>query len=123
MTILEDLKLHLINNGITETIYFNFVPAESSNFILLWNYDGTSKEIGKNARIQFCVKNSDMQVSESTANKIYDIVYPKEQFKKILKVNGKTMHIKPIQTPFYNGIDENSRHTYIFNTNVNYERK
>ena len=122
MAILDDLKQHLINNGITTPIYFNFLPADSANLVLLWNYDGTSKELGRNARVQFCAKHLDMQEAEKLCEQIYDTVYPKEQFKKVITVNNKPMHIKPIQTPFYNGKDESNRHSYIFNCNIDYER-
>jgi hypothetical protein len=33
------------------------------------------------------------------------------------------MHIQPLQEPFYNLKDENDRHCYVFNINVDYGRE
>lgn len=122
MTLLEDLKNHLINNGITDNIYLNFSSPSNDNVIVLWLCEGMSKDIGRNAKVQFIVKNVDMALAEQTIERIFNIVYPKDQFQKTIIINGTRMRIKPIQEPFYNLMDENNRHTYVFNALINYER-
>lgn len=122
MSVLEDLKQHFINKGITLPIHINMAPADSGNIAVLWNYDGTASDIGRNSRVQFCVKNTDMSEAQRICDELYDLVYPKGQFKKVILINDKPMHIKPIQTPFYSNMDEKSRHNYIFNANINFNR-
>ena len=123
MTLLEDLKAHLVNNGITLPINFNYSSEKNEDCIILWHYDGTPNMVARNAKIQITVKMSDMKDCEELADSIYSILYPIGQYKKVLYVNGKGMHIQPLQEPFYNLKDENDRHCYVFNINVDYRRE
>lgn len=122
MTLLEDIKTHLNNNGINLPINFNFSSEKSENCIVLWQYDGTPNMVARNAKVQVTVKHSDMKKSEKMAVSIYDILYPIDQYKKAIEINGKLMHIQPLQEPFYNEKDENNRHCYVFNVNIDYSR-
>jgi hypothetical protein len=79
--------------------------------------------VARNAKIQITVKMSDMKDCEELADSIYSILYPIGQYKKVLYVNGKGMHIEPLQEPFYNLKDDNDRHCYVFNINVDYGRE
>ena len=122
MTLLEDLKAHLVNNGITLPINFNFSSEMNEDCIVFWHYDGTPNMVARNAKIQITVKMQDMRECEEVSNLIYSILYPVGQYKKVLYVNGKGMHIEPLQEPFYNLKDDNGRHCYVFNINVEYSR-
>lgn len=119
--ILDDLKILLTANGITDTVVFNFNTL-TGNGIILWQYDGTPSDNGKNAKVQISIKNTNMQTAEQRATAIYDIIYPKATYQKGILVNNKLMHIRPIQEPFYNELDDKSRHSYIFNIDINYNR-
>ena len=121
--ILEDLKAHLISNGIELPINFNYSSEKNEDCINLWLYDGTPNMVARNAKVQITVKMSDMKEAGSMADSIYDILYPIGQYKKVLYVNGKGMHIRPLQEPFYNDKDDNGRHCYVFNINVDYGRE
>lgn len=123
MTLLEYLKVHLNNNGIELPIYFNFSSEKNENCIILWQYDGTPNMVARNAKVQITVKHSKMEQTEQLANSIYAILYPIGQYNKAIEINGKQMHIKPLQEPFYNEKDENKRHCYVFNINIDYDRR
>lgn len=123
MTLLEDLKEFFIKNGIELPLNFNFSSEKNENCIILWQYDGTPNMLGRNARVQVTVKHYNMRVAEDLAVSIYDMIYPKDQYVKAIDVNGKTMHIRPLQEPFYNERDSNKRHCYVFNINIDYDRK
>ena len=122
-TLLEDLKAHLTSNGIELPIYFNFASTKNGNCVILWHYDGTPNMIARNAKIQITVKHSNMRQAESLSDLIYSILYPIDQYKKAIEINGKLMQIRPLQEPFYNEKDDNQKHCYVFNINVDYERK
>lgn len=123
MTLLEDLKAHLNNKGINLPINFNFSSEKNENCIILWQYDGTPNMVARNAKVQITVKHFNMQDAENLSVSIYDILYPIGQYKKAIDINGKQMHINPLQEPFYNGKDENKRHCYVFNINIDYSRE
>lgn len=123
MTLLDDLKAHLNNEGINLPINFNFSSEKNENCIILWQYDGTPNMVARNAKVQITVKHSDMQQAEKMSISIYDILYPIGQYKKAIEINGKQMHIRPLQEPFYNEKDENKRHCYVFNINIDYSRE
>lgn len=125
MSILEDLKTHLNTNGITAPIYFNWaVERQNANeCIVLWLYDGTPNMIARNAKVQITVKNKDIEKAEKLADLIFDTLYPKGQYNKAIVINNEIMHIKPLQEPFYNEKDQNDRHCYVFNVNIDYDRK
>nr|DAF65608.1 MAG TPA: hypothetical protein [Caudoviricetes sp.] len=125
MSILDDLKAHLNNNGVNAPIYFNY-SSESSKAqecINLWLYDGTPNMLGRNSRVQITCKCADMQKSQNMADLIYSILYPVGQYNKSIEINGKRMNLKPIQEPFYNEKDQSNRHCYVFNVNIDYDRK
>lgn len=125
MTLLEDLKKHLTAYGITAPIYFNWASEKNgdNDCIILWLYDGTPNMVARNAKVQVTVKNSNMLKAEKMADLIYSILYPMEQYKKAIEINGKLMHIQPLQEPFYNEKDQNNRHCYVFNINIDYSRR
>lgn len=125
MTLLQDLKAHLKNNGITCPIYENFgtEKANAGASVVLWKYDGTPNMVARNAKVQITVKNPNMLESEKTADLIYSILYPIGQYKKAIEINGKSMQIRPLQEPFYNEKDQTGRHCYVFNINIDYDRK
>lgn len=123
MTLLEDLKEHLNNNDIKLPINFNFSSEKNENCIVLWQYDGTPNMLANNARVQITVKHSNMRTAEDLAVSIFDMLYPKGQYVKVIYINGKAMHIRPLQEPFYNERDGNKRHCYVFNINIDYDRK
>lgn len=122
MTLLEEFKTHFVNNGIKLPINFNYSSEKSEDCIVLWQYDGTPNMVARNAKIQVTVKMSDMKDCEKMADFIYSILYPMEQYNKVILINGNQMHVKPLQEPFYNMRDENNRHCYVFNINVDYGR-
>lgn len=122
MALLDDLKAHLNKNGIKLPINFNFSSEKNENCVVLWQYDGTPNMVARNAKIQITVKHSDMQKAQKLSDMIYDILYPINQYKKAIDINGKLMHIQPLQEPFYNEKDDNKRHYYVFNINVDYNR-
>lgn len=124
MTLLEDIKQHLTTNGITAPIYFNWANEKNNanECIVLWKYDGTPNMLARNAKIQITIKNKEMLEAEKMADSIYSILYPVDQYKKAIEINGKLMHIEPLQEPFYNELDQNSRHCYVFNVNIEYRR-
>ena len=123
MTLLEEFKAHFVNNGIKLPINFNYSSEKNEDCIVLWHYDGTPNMVARNSKIQITVKMSDMKDCENMANYIYDILYPIGQYKKVIAINGKNMHITPLQEPFYNLKDDNNRHCYVFNINVDYGRE
>ena len=124
MTLLEDLKAHLVANGIKAPIYFNWATEKKADnaCIVLWVYDGTPNMVAHNSKVQITVKNTNIQKSEEIAVFIFDMLYPRGQYKKAIEINGKMMHITPLQEPFYNEKDQNDRHCYVFNINVDYNR-
>lgn len=123
MTLLEDLQAHLESNGIELPINFNFSSERNEDCIVLWQYDGTPNMLARNAKIQITVKMEDMKAAEEMSDLIYSILYPIDQYKKVIEINGKNMHIRPLQEPFYNEKDQNGRHCYVFNVNVDYSRE
>lgn len=123
MILLDDLKAHLVNNDIKLPINFNYSSEKNEDCIVLWHYDGTPNMVARNAKIQITVKMNDMFECEKVADSIYSILYPVGQYKKVIEINGKNMHIRPLQEPFYNLKDENNRHCYVFNINVDYGRE
>lgn len=123
MTLLEDLKNHLKDNGVKTQINFNFSSEKNENCVVLWQYDGTPNMVARNAKVQITVKNSNMKKAEDLADLIFDILYPIDQFKKAIEINGKLMHIQPIQEPFYNEKDASGRHCFVFNVNIDYDRR
>lgn len=125
MSILEDLKTHLNTNGITAPIYFNWATERqnANECIVLWLYDGTPNVVARNAKIQITVKNKEISKAEKMSDLIFDTLYPKGQYNKAIEINSKLMNIKPLQEPFYNEKDQNDRHCYVFNINVDYDRK
>ncbi len=122
MTLLEEFKAHLVNNGIKLPINFNYSSEKNEDCIVLWQYDGTPNMVARNAKIQITVKMDDMKNCEKMADSIYSILYPIEQYKKVILINGHQMHVRPLQEPFYNMRDDNNRHCYVFNINVDYSR-
>lgn len=122
MTLLEDLKAHLETNKIKLPINFNFSSETNEDCVVLWHYDGTPNMVARNAKIQITVKMADMKECESLSDSIYSILYPVGQYKKAIEINGKWMQIRPLQEPFYNEKDQNGRHCYVFNINVDYDR-
>ena len=122
LELLEDLKEHFIENGIKLPINFNYSSERNEDCIILWQYDGTPNMVARNAKIQITVKMEDMRCCESLADFIYSILYPVGQYKKVMVINGKYMNINPLQEPFYNLKDDNNRHCYVFNINVEYDR-
>lgn len=123
MSLLQDISAHLKTNGVSVPINFNFSKEKNENCIVLWQYDGTPNALARNSKVQITVKNTNMQLAEKMADSIYSILYPMEQFQKAIEINGKLMHIYPIQEPFYNEQDQNNRHCYVFNINIDYDRK
>lgn len=123
MSILEDLTLHL-RNFITIPIYQNFATEKANeNCVILWHYDGTPNSLGRNAKVQITVKNIEMLEAEKMAVLIFDMLYPKGQFQKVIEINGKNMQIRPLQEPFYNEKDQANKHCYVFNVNIDYSRE
>ena len=122
MTLLEDLKAHFETNGIDLPINFNFSSEKNEDCIVLWQYDGTPNMVARNAKVQITVKHSDMKEAETLSDFIYSILYPIDQYKKAIEINEKQMQIRPLQEPFYNERDENKRHCYVFNVNIDYDR-
>lgn len=122
MTLLEDLHAHLENNGIELPISFNFSSERNEDCVVLWHYDGTPNMVARNAKIQITTKMEDLKAAEEMSDLIYSILYPIDIYKKVIEINGKNMHIRPLQEPFYNGKDQNGRHCYVFNVNIDYSR-
>lgn len=125
MTLLDDLKAHFKNNGITAPIYFNWANEKNNanECIVLWQYDGTPNMLARNAKVQITIKNKDMLEAEKMADFIYSILYPIGQYKKAIDINGQLMHVSPLQAPFYNEKDQNERHCFVFNANIEYNRR
>ena len=125
MKLLDDIKAHLNNNGITAPIYFNWATEKNNanECIVLWLYDGTPNMVAKNAKVQITVKNKDMKKAEKMSVLIFDTLYPVGQYNKVIAINGQKMHIKPLQEPFYNEKDQNERHCFVFNINIDYDRR
>lgn len=125
MTLLEDIKTHLINNGIAAPIYFNWANEKNNanECVILWQYDGTPNMVARNAKVQITIKNKDMFEAEKKADFIYSILYPIGQYKKAIDINGQLMHVSPLQEPFYNEKDQNERHCFVFNVNIEYNRR
>jgi len=124
MTLLEDIKIHLVDNDVNYPIYFNFENEKSSTnkSIVLWLYDGTPNMVANNAKVQITTKNLNMKEAEKMSDFIYSILYPIGQYKKVIEINNKPMHIRPLQEPFYNEKDENDRHCFVFNVDINYTK-
>lgn len=125
MELLENIKTHLSNNGVTAPIYFNYATEKNNAnaCVVLWQYDGTPNMVARNAKIQITVKNKDMLKAEKMSVSIFDMLYPIDQYKKAIDINGQKMHIRPLQEPFYNEKDQNERHCYVFNINIDYDRR
>lgn len=124
MTLLEDIKEHLINNGVDYPIYFNFEneTTGANKSVILWLYDGTPNLVANNAKVQVTVKNKNMKQAEKMSDLIYFILNPIGQYKKAIEINGKQMHINALQEPFYNEKDQNDRHCFVFNVNIEYTK-
>lgn len=125
MTLLQELKTHLTNKGIKAPIYLNWATekATAGACVVLWQYDGTPNMVARNAKVQITVKDKDMKKAEEMSDSIYSILYPIDQYMKVIDINGQNMHIQPIQEPFYNGKDDSGRNCYVFNINVDYDRR
>lgn len=123
--LLEDIKAHLNANGIDAPIYYNWATEKqnANECIILWLYDGTPNMVARNAKVQITVKNKDMQKAEKMSDLIFAMLYPVGQYKKVIDINGQKMHIKPLQEPFYNEKDQTERHCYVFNINIDYDRR
>jgi hypothetical protein len=121
--ILDDLKAFLVaNNLATSTeIKFDF-DSSTANGVVLWQYDGIVTDLGSRPAIQIAVKDTAMVTARTKIQAIYDALYPKDQFQKVIEINGKNMHITPRQEPFFNEKDASNRYIYIFNIIVNLDR-
>ena len=125
MSILEQIKDYLLSQGVNYPVYFNWATeqAGANECLVLWQYDGTPNPLARNAKVQLTIKNKDMKEAEKMADFIFDILYPIGQFQKAIDINGQAMHIRPLQEPFYNEKDQNNRHCYVFNINIEYDRR
>ena len=70
MKLLENIKAHLINNGIAAPIHFNRINEKNgaNECIVLWQYDGTPNMVARNAKVQITVKNLNMKKAEEMAD-------------------------------------------------------
>lgn len=120
--LLDRLGKHLKDNGIDLPIRFNFSSEQNEDCVVLWQYDGTPKMVARNAKVQITSKHSNMLEAQKVADLIYSILYPIDQYKKAIAIDGEFMQIRPIQEPFYNEKDDCARHCFVFNIDVNYNR-
>jgi len=119
--ILEDLKAH-IATLVTVPIKYNIDSDGTASCVVVWDYGGTAKDLGTNANVQITAKALKMSDAKNMIQLIYDSLYPKDTFQKGVKINNKLMHVLPKQEPFWNDINENNLHSYIFNVSITAER-
>ena len=121
MTVLNDLKIFLINNNLAREndIAFNFDDfLNAENKIVLLCKGGEFSDIARKTSVSVIVKNSLMQESESLSNSLFEAFCPPKQYEKPLCINNKLMLIKALQPPFYKEKEKNGRHVFCFDLKI-----
>ena len=119
MGILDDLIAYLQEQDISITdFYKNFAEPVEGDCVILWQYDGIQTDNGLRPQVQVMVKSTEMSLAETVIFELYNALSPKDNFQKTMDINGKTMLVKPKQSPFYLDKDEKRRHVYVFNVDI-----
>lgn len=122
--ILDDINVFIIKNlAISqESIKFDFDSSEGQDVVLLTLYDTVPCDLSMRSNIKITFKFAQLQVARNLCFALYNLLFPQESFQKAIVINGKTMHVKLNQGPFYEGNDVSHRHEYILDISVIYNR-
>ena len=112
--ILDDIKSFIVQNALADesVIKYDYDSAKGEDLLLLTLCDNIPCDLAMRSRIRITVKFSDLKL----------LLFPEDNFQKAIVVNGKTMHIKLNQGPYFADKDPSKRHGYVLDITVTYNR-
>lgn len=122
MTYLSALKQHLVNSGITDTIYLTFLAAKPDKAICIMSVPGSPPDFKHNydnPAIQIKVRGdiADNDGAEQLANQVYSYLHGIGT----MTISGIFFSsVAALQNPFLLKYDEENRPVYIANFTIEY---
>ena len=122
--ILVDIKSFIVQNALADesVIKYDYDSAKGEDLLLLTLCDNIPCDLAMRSRIRITVKFSDLKLTRDTCFALYNLLFPEDNFQKAIVVNGKTMHIKLNQGPYFADKDPSKRHGYVLDITVTYNR-
>lgn len=118
MTVLSEIKQHLVNKSIVTTAECKYNCADTSNEqVVLWQYGGYGTDFGQQPTIQIKVFSATSTTAETKINAIYDELIANDT-NKYKMINTTKMWINANQQPFFSEKDTQGRVIWIFNITV-----
>lgn len=122
--ILDDLKNFISQNNLSSesNIKYDYDSANGTDIILLNLYNNSPCDLARRSDIKISIKFTDLKQARNSCFALHDLLFPIDSFQKSIKINGKTMHAKLNNGPFYDGLDQSKRHNYILDITLTYNR-
>ena len=122
--ILDDLKNFIVTNLGTEEeiIKYDYDSSKGDDVIVLQLYNNTPCDLALRSGIKITIKYSDLKLSRDTCFALYNLLFPEDHFQKAIIINGKVMHAKLNNGPYYIQKDQSKRHGYVLDITVTYNR-
>ena len=122
--ILDDLKKFIIEklNVDEESIKYDYDSSKGNDAVILQLYNNAPCDLALRSGIKITIKYRDLKLARDTCFALYNLLFPEDHFQKSIVINGKTMHAKLNNGPYYAQKDQSKRHNYVLDITVTYKR-
>jgi len=123
--ILNTLRQALISNGVSATIYIDFLPAEPDTAILLRGYSGQVPDVNHpydRPSLQVVSRSNDYLTAYTNAHSVFNTLQGSNMYSLVSGL-ANVVDITANQSPYFIGRDDRDRSTFTQNFSMQIVRQ